>query len=190
MGISKFNASGYYDPTPYYALKNIDKNAKSHKHGRGNQRNNQRNAPRKPVIQNGQPSKTGNQNKNQRTHPSQIILPKREAVNPQPSKVVYICSPLRGDMERNIKNACSFCRFAVAKGFIPLAAHLMFPRFMDDGDAEEREAALFMGVRLLAKCDEVWCFGPQISEGMASELAVARELNKRIRAFNERMEEV
>ena len=44
--------------------------------------------------------------------------------------VVYICSPLSGDVEGNQEKAARYCRFAVDTGYIPIAPHLYFPRFM------------------------------------------------------------
>ena len=55
--------------------------------------------------------------------------------------LVYICSPLSGDVDGNMEKARQYCRFALEQGQIPLAPHLMFPQFMDDEDAEERELA-------------------------------------------------
>lgn len=45
---------------------------------------------------------------------------------------VYICSPLAGDMEKNIEKARHYCAFAAAQGYIPFAAHLFFPQFLSD----------------------------------------------------------
>ena len=73
--------------------------------------------------------------------------------------IVYICSPFAGDTERNTQKARGYSRFAVSKGVIPLAPHLIFPQIMDDSHQEERETALFMGMVLLTKCRELWCFG-------------------------------
>ena len=38
--------------------------------------------------------------------------------------IVYICSPFAGDIEGNVKRARLYCRFAVDKGYIPIAVHL------------------------------------------------------------------
>ena len=46
--------------------------------------------------------------------------------------IVYICSPYAGDIEKNVKAARVYSRFAVDRGFIPIAPHLLFPQFMDD----------------------------------------------------------
>lgn len=104
--------------------------------------------------------------------------------------LVYICSPLSGDIAGNTERARKYCRFALDKGQIPLAPHLMFPQFLDDEDPEERELALFMDVILLGKCSELWVFGDVVSEGMAAEIAVATKRRQPIRYFNSDLEEV
>ncbi len=103
--------------------------------------------------------------------------------------LVYIASPFSGDAERNTKRARGYCRFAVSRGYIPLAPHLHYPQFLDDDDSEEREMGLFFAIVLLGKCDELWVFG-NISSGMAKEVAKAKRRGMTIRYFNERCEEV
>ena len=102
--------------------------------------------------------------------------------------LVYICSPYAGDVENNTVRARAFSRFAVVKRAIPIAPHLLFPQFMSE--EKERRLALFMGMVLLGKCDEVWVFGDRISEGMLAEIEKAKKMRKKIRYFNENMEEV
>ena len=104
--------------------------------------------------------------------------------------LVYICSPYAGDIETNINKARSYSRFAVSRGYIPLAPHLLFPQFMDDSDPEQRNLALFFGIVLLSKCQEVWVFGDRISKGMAAEIEKAEHKNRIIRYFNQNLEEV
>lgn len=104
--------------------------------------------------------------------------------------LVYICSPLSSDVSGNTERARKFCRFALEKGQIPLAPHLMFPQFVNDDDPTERELAIFMDVILLGKCDELWVFGDTISEGMAIEIAVAKKRRQPIRYFSSNLEEV
>ncbi len=57
--------------------------------------------------------------------------------------LVYVCSPLSGDIAANQENARRYCRSVVERGGIPLAPHLLFPQFMDDTSAEERDLAIF-----------------------------------------------
>jgi len=104
--------------------------------------------------------------------------------------LVYICSPLSGDVEGNTERTRKFCRFALEKGQIPLAPQLMFPQFMDDSDPEERQLALFMDVILLGKCSELWVLGDRVSEGMAEEIAVAEKRRQQVRYFNSDFAEV
>ena len=104
--------------------------------------------------------------------------------------IVYICSPYAGDVERNVRQAQAYCRFAVQKNCVPIATHLLFPQFMDDTDPVQRQQALFMSRLLLTKCNEVWVFGETISQGMASEIRKAESRNKRIRYFTKDCQEV
>ena len=104
--------------------------------------------------------------------------------------IVYICSPYAGEMESNIKAAQKYSRFAVGKGYIPIAPHLLFPQFLNDADPAERKLGLFFGNALMSKCSEVWVFGERISAGMESEIKRARWKNYRLRYFSESCEEV
>lgn len=104
--------------------------------------------------------------------------------------LVYICSPFAGDIDHNTIRARGYSRYAVSKNAIPIAPHLLFPQFMEDSDKGEREKALFMGLVLLTKCQEVWCFGSKISKGMAIELEKAKKRDMVIKYFNDQCEEV
>ena len=104
--------------------------------------------------------------------------------------IVYICSPFAGEVEKNIEAARNYSRFAVDKGCIPIAPHLLFPQFLNDADPRERQLGLFFGNALMSKCSEVWVFGNRISNGMAAEIKRAKWKNYRLRYFNENCEEV
>ena len=104
--------------------------------------------------------------------------------------LVFICSPYAGDIERNTENARRYCRFAVSKNCIPVAPHLFFPQFLDEGDPEQRSLGISFGLVLQGKCREVWVFGRVISEGMAAEIAKAKARGLPLRYFNEHCREV
>ena len=140
MGINKYNSEGYYDPTVYEALSNIEKEEKAAR---------------------------------------RIYRP-----------LVYICSPYAGNVEQNVNMARVYSRFAVKNTCIPLAPHLLYPQFMDDGSPAERELGLFMGLVLLTKWEQVWVFGGVISAGMAAEIAKAEKKKIPVRYFTEELEEV
>lgn len=107
----------------------------------------------------------------------------REAKKFRP--VVYICSPYRGDPEKNAGKARRYSRFAVEQGAIPLAPHLLLPQYMK----EEKELILFMDLVLLGKCSEVWVFGPEITDGMKQEIGKAKRKRMTVRYFTEDMKE-
>lgn len=96
MSISKYNSEGYYDPTTYEALKNIEKEELK-----------------------------------------MAGLYKPDEFRP----LVYICSPYRGDTEKNTEKARKYSRFAVESKAIPMTPHLLYPQFMDDSNPEERYLA-------------------------------------------------
>lgn len=111
----------------------------------------------------------------------------RKAANFRP--LVYICSPYRGDVENNVRNAKRYSRFAVDEGYIPVTPHLLYPQFMDDKNKADRELAMHFNYVLLGKCKELWVFGDVISSGMTREIDVAKRRRMKIRYFTEKMEE-
>lgn len=102
--------------------------------------------------------------------------------------VVYICSPYSGNTRLNTANARRYCRYAVDKGCIPIAPHLLFTQFMNEEN--ERETAMFMNYVLLTKCRELWVFGRTITTGMSKEIEKAKQRKIRIRYFTEEIKEV
>lgn len=117
---------------------------------------------------------------------SRITLTEKQSFRP----IVYICSPYSGEVEKNVANARRYSRFAVDKGYIPLAPHLLFPQFLDDNNPKERELGLFFGNALMSKCAEVWVFGSYISSGMNAEINRAKRKNYCLRYFTEECQEV
>ena len=104
--------------------------------------------------------------------------------------IVYICSPYAGDVETNVQKARRYCRFAVDKGYIPIAPHLLFTQFLNDDNPKERQLGIFFGNAVMSKCSEVWVFGEHISNGMEAEIKRAKWKNYPLRYFNEDLEEV
>lgn len=124
------------------------------------------------------------------TYEAMSLIEKEERALRAFRPIIYICSPYAGDIEKNVNAARGYSRFAVDKGFIPLAPHLLFPQFLNDADPNERELGLFFGNALMSKCSEVWVFGSFISPGMQAEIKRARWKNYRLRYFTEDLEEV
>lgn len=101
--------------------------------------------------------------------------------------LVYVASPFAGDVPRNTENARRYCRFVVENGKIPLAPHLLLPQFVSEDT--ERDAAMLMNRALLSRCDQLWMFGDEITDGMAMEWVRAKQLGMPIRCFTDDCEE-
>jgi len=113
---------------------------------------------------------------------------KRIMVTSRPK--VYVVSPYAGDTAANIKRARQYCRFVAGQKKIPVAAHLMYPQFLNDKNLVERELGLLFGLALMRSCAEVWVFGTKLSSGMKLELEEAKRQKKPIRYFTAAMEEI
>ena len=94
-------------------------------------------------------------------------------------KMVYICSPCRGDYENNIAAAKRYCRRAIIDGVVPIAPHVYFTQFLDDDIGDERKLGMKAAIELLELCHEVWVYGDP-TEGMTAEIKYAQYLCKPI----------
>lgn len=94
-------------------------------------------------------------------------IPKKEGYMP----FVYVCSPFQGDEIGNMKRARVYSRFVFMNNCIPICPHIYFPQFVSE--ATERDKVMHMNLILLRKCQEVWVFGNEITEGMKSEIEIA-----------------
>ena len=97
-------------------------------------------------------------------------------------KLVYICAPLRGDVEQNITFAKEKAREVFQAGDIPICPHLMFPPFADPDDPVQDQAAREMGLRLVEHCQQVNVYGPVRTPGMLAEIRRAEELRIPVKA--------
>ena len=89
-------------------------------------------------------------------------------------KRIYICSPYRGDYEKNLAAAQDYSRQVLDRGFIPITPHMFYSSIVNDNLPEDRELGLVAGLELLKISDEVWVFSQSgISEGMATEIELA-----------------
>lgn len=93
---------------------------------------------------------------------------------------VFVCSPFRGDVARNVEVARAACRQVICEGDAPFAPHLLYPDFLDDDVAEERALGIGAGLAWLAVAGEVLVVG-EATEGMRAEIAAAETLGVPIR---------
>lgn len=100
-------------------------------------------------------------------------------------KLIYIASPLKGDVDENLFKAAYYCKWAVRQSVVPLAPHLIFTQFLSDDMPDERRLGMQMGLALMSTCQEVWFLGDVMTDGMMEELNHALTLKKKIRFISE-----
>mgnify|MGYP000927236501 CR=1 FL=1 len=93
---------------------------------------------------------------------------------------IYVCSPYRGDVGRNVENAIKCCKFVINQGHNPIAPHLYYTQFLNDNIPSERVTGMRLGAQVLVECDEVWVFGDKITVGMEDEIELAKRYGKRV----------
>ena len=90
-------------------------------------------------------------------------------------KLIYVASPYRGDYLFNIHMTKEACFHVMEQGHLFFAPHLFYPVMFNDESPTQREQAMKLARQMMLKCDELWCFGSKISEGMELEIAFAKE---------------
>ena len=103
-------------------------------------------------------------------------------------KLVYICAPLRGDVEKNIEFARQKAQEVFQAGDIPVCPHLMFPPVADPENPQQDQAARDMGLRLVESCQEVHVYGPEWTEGMWAEIRHAMDLGIQVKTDQKTIE--
>jgi hypothetical protein len=103
-------------------------------------------------------------------------------------KMTFLCSPYRGDVEKNIELAKRTAYIISRCGKVPVAPHLIFPQFLDDSKEAERLLGIQMGLELMKNCSEMWVVCNEVTEGMQLEIKRAMELGIDIRFYDSNLE--
>lgn len=89
------------------------------------------------------------------------------------SKLAFICSPYAGDVNKNVHVAKAMCRWAIKKGYTPIAPHLHYPQFMDDTDPIEHSKAGKFCLDILDVCSTIIVLDVPPTKGMQAEIDTA-----------------
>jgi hypothetical protein len=90
--------------------------------------------------------------------------------------LVYICTPLRGDVEKNIEFARQKAKEVFDSGDIPVCPHLLFPHIADPYNPEQDQRGMEMCLKLIERCHCVPVYGAERTEGMLREIHHAERL--------------
>lgn len=90
---------------------------------------------------------------------------------------VCVESPLRGEYERNVLYADACMLDCLQRGEAPFLGHLIYPRVLDDEDAEDRARGIESHLAWLRGSHRVAIYiDLGVSTGMAAAVAMANEL--------------
>ena len=92
------------------------------------------------------------------------------------NKLCYICSPYRGDIERNTEYAKKLTKIALDCGYAPITPHLYLTQVLSEEDPAQRKKGMAAGAELLKHCRYI-LIGSRygLSEGMIEEIQIAIE---------------
>lgn len=94
-----------------------------------------------------------------------------------PPRCVCIETPLRGDLERNVAYADACMLDSLERGEAPFLGHLLYPRVLDDANAEHRTQGIEAHLAWLRRADAVVIYSDLgISDGMREAIELARKL--------------
>ena len=94
------------------------------------------------------------------------------------NKLVYVISPYRWEVERNVKYAKQLVLDLIIDWYNRLRSHLYHTNFLDDTSREEREIGMRLWLDWIYYCRYYYVWDDfQISEGMKREIELAKKLN-------------
>ena len=134
---------------------------------------------------------TNSTGKKRRIHSHIAIITRMAEKGNRFMNKVFICSPYRGDKEKNLENAITYCKVAYIYDNIPIAPHVFFTRiFPDDDSWRDRYTGMKWGKELMRHCKEIWIFCNELTEGMIEEIEEAKKLGLKMKFYNTKREEI
>jgi hypothetical protein len=100
-------------------------------------------------------------------------------------KKVYICASMDGDLASVLERVKAYVNYALKCGVAPVAPHFYLQAILPDKEVNA-EIIRSAARSLLWDCDEMWVFGDEITETMASDQQFCKEFHiqtKRIRSL-------
>lgn len=93
-------------------------------------------------------------------------------------KTVFVCSPYRGEVERNTQYARAAMLDCIRRGEAPFVPHLLYPQVLDDDHPDERNNGIEAGFVYLRATQLLVVYNDfGVTLGMNDEIYMAHELN-------------
>lgn len=101
---------------------------------------------------------------------------------------VYICHPIKGNKDANLKDILKIVRVInlTMPDVVPLTNYFADCLALCDEIEEERRKGLYNDRKLLESgiVDEVWVFGDKVTEGMLNEIKTAKKRGIPVKYIN------
>lgn len=95
-------------------------------------------------------------------------------------KSAYICCPMSGDIEGNIKKAIAYAKYVFYRcEMIPIVPHF-YSYILEKGATEKEIIDISCEINNLLNVHDIWVFGDEKTEGMQYELSKYSSLNRKI----------
>ena len=105
-------------------------------------------------------------------------------------KVVYVCFDFKGNLKKDIMLANRYCKFAASKGVIALSPYMLCAEFANSKSPNKPKTTPVIPLDIIPTCDELWCFGINISNSMIEQLEKAHKFSKPIKYFTSKCTEI
>ncbi len=90
------------------------------------------------------------------------------------AKTVFIAHAISGDVESNIKKVIQICKAIHSEEIIPVFPSFTWRQYLPENDSTKYRAGLVNHEYFRrGMIDEVWLYGPKITEGMLKEINLA-----------------
>ena len=99
-------------------------------------------------------------------------------------KRVFICAPLGGNREDQLKQAMKYTEYALKSGAAPVVP-LFFEISLHGSTRNAGKIISSAGISLLWLCDELWVFGNRITKEMQQAIDFCKNLNTIIRTVSD-----
>ena len=90
--------------------------------------------------------------------------------------LAYVCFPIKGDASANQRRARQYARKVFDGGLEPFVPNQFYATFLDDTLADERKAAVKMGLNHLKKCRILIVCSKERTDTMQTEIDEANRL--------------